>query len=71
MADKFKLNDKEYDLSELSENGLRQYDLLRSIDMTLLEKQNLSALLIKAKRSYINEIKSEMLSEKAGFDFSD
>ena len=70
MADILKLNDKEYDLTELSDIGRQQLDLLRSIDLTILEKKNLLAVLVRAKRSYIAEIKSEMLSKKAGFDFS-
>ena len=46
------------------------FEQLHSLIRLLIEK-NLSAVLLKAKKAYIADLKSEMLSRKAGFDFSE
>jgi len=47
------------------------FEQLRGLDVSINEKNNLSAVLLKAKKAYIADLKSEMLSQKAGFDFSE
>ena len=66
---KIKLDDKEYDVAELSERARKLTLELQSVTARIQETNNLIAILNKAKRAYIAELKSEMLSAKAGFDF--
>ena len=66
---KIKLDDKEYDVAELSERARKLTLELQSVTARIQETNNMIAILNKAKRAYIAELKSEMLSAKAGFDF--
>ena len=71
MAQKINIDDREYDIDNLSDNARKFFEQLRNLDIVINEKNNLSAVLVKAKKAYIAELKSEMLSQKAGFDFSE
>ena len=67
---KVKLDDGEYVISDMSLEAQRLVKELHQIDNRISESNNVIALLTKAKRAYISDLKSEMLSTKAGFDFS-
>lgn len=71
MAQKIKINNREYDIDSLSDTAKNFCEQLRVLDMAINEKNNLSAVLLKAKKAYIMDLKSEMLSQKAGYDFSE
>jgi len=71
MSQKIKIDDKDYDISDISDRGKNLIIQLQNIDSGLKEIQNMIAILTKAKRAYIADLKSEMLSKKAGFDFSE
>ena len=66
---KIKLDDKEYDVAELSDRARKLTVELQTVNARIQETNNMIAILNKAKRAYIAELKSEMLSAKAGFDF--
>lgn len=66
---KIKLDDKEYDIANLSDRARKLTDALQSVSARIQESNNMVAILNKAKRAYIEGLKSEMLSAKAGFDF--
>jgi hypothetical protein len=66
---KIKLDDSEYDLSELSETANRLVIELRNLDAELQNKINMQAILNKAKNAYVADLKSEMITQKSGFDF--
>jgi prefoldin subunit 5 len=66
---KFKLDDKEYDVEVLSAKAQQLTADLQNITARIQETNNMIAILTKAKRAYIADLKSEMLSAKAGFDF--
>ena len=67
MAQKLKLDDKEYDVGELSEGARAQLASLQFVDEKLKELNNMQALLQRAKNSYVDGLKKEMISNKAGF----
>ena len=71
MAQKINIDNREYDIDSLSDTAKNYYEQLRVLDMAINEKNNLSAVLLKAKKAYITDLKSEMLSQKAGYDFSE
>ena len=52
-------------------DAVGNFEQLHGLDTAINEKKNLSAVLVKAKKAYISDLKSEMLSQKAGFDFSE
>ena len=43
---------------------------LKVLEERIQEANNMMAILTKAKRAYIADLKTEMLSAKAGFDFT-
>ena len=63
----FKLNEKEYSISDLNETARAQYSSLVFVDTKLQELSNMQALLQRSKNSYLADLKKEMLSNKAGF----
>ena len=71
VAGKIELDGKEYDTDQLSEVGLRNLSLFRFVVARENEISNNLALLQRAKNSYIDSLKNEMISSKAGFLFDD
>lgn len=71
MGQKIKLEDKEYDIEQLSEAGQTQLTALKFVTERIKELNNHQALLQRAKNSYVDSLKKEMLSDKAGFLFGD
>ena len=71
MGKKIKLGGKEYDTDQLSEIGLRNLSLLSYVLAREKEVANNVAFLQRAKKSYIDSLKKEMISSKAGFLFDD
>ena len=67
---KFKLEGREYESTNLSAQVQKMFVNLAALNERIQETQNLIAVLNKAKKAYIADLKSEMLSAKAGFDFS-
>ena len=71
MSSKIKFEDKEYAIDELSDGSKAA---LASLDFTtkrIEELSNVQVLFQRAKRSYIDSLKQEILSKKAGFSFED
>lgn len=71
MVKKINIDNVEYEIDKISDNAKKLFSELVSVDETIIEKTNLSAIFIKAKKAYIAEIKSEIISKKGGFDFSE
>jgi hypothetical protein len=66
MADKIKIGDNEYSADDFSETGKVH---LASITFTiekLQELNNMQALLQRAKNSYFDSLKKEVLAAKSG-----
>ena len=70
MAQKIKLDEKEYEVDSLTEQAKTQLKALQFASHRLEELSNMQALLQRAKNSYVGSLKNEMLSNKAGFAFS-
>ena len=71
MGREIKLDGNEYDTDQLSEIGLRNLSLLRFVAAREKELTNNLALLQRAKKSYIDSLKKEIISSKSGFLFDD
>ena len=71
MNDIVKIEGKEYNLSDLSEETRALIASLKKVEVKILDHRNLQAVLTRAKKSYIDALKREALSKKAGFDFLD
>ena len=67
MAQKIKLGDNEYDAANLSDEGKVVLNLLQFSTQKLQELNNMQALLQRAKTGYIESLKQEILSQKAGY----
>lgn len=66
MTQKINLDGLEYNLEDLSNDGKLTLQSLKFTTLRIQELTNLQALLQRAKNSYINSLKKEMISEKAG-----
>ena len=71
MGQKIKLDDKEYDVENLSDQAKATLASLQFATTRMQELTNMQALLQHAKKSYLDSLKKEMLSSKSGFLFSD
>ena len=63
------IDGKEYGVAELSDAARKLAIEMQFVTTQIREMNNMVAILTKAKRAYIQELKSEMLSAKTGFDF--
>ena len=66
MGETFICNEKEYDVDNISDKAKSVISSLQFVNTRLRELHNMQALLQRAKNSYVNSIKKEMLSSKAG-----
>ena len=71
LGSTFKLDDKEYYIETLSESAKSKLTLLKFANERLQELNNQRALLQRAKQSYIDSLKREMLADKAGIMFDE
>ena len=70
-SQELELYGKKYKISDLTDSVKSHIRNLERINAVCGEKANMLALLQKAKTAYISELKSEMLSARSGFDFSE
>ena len=68
---KIQIDGIEYNLDDPSERVKNLVIELQKIDLRIQESQNMSAILTKAKKAYIADLKTEMLAAKAGLHFGD
>ena len=66
-----RLDDIEYDVKNLSGQATAALARLQFTAIRMQELNKMLALYICAKNSYIKDLKREMLSNKAGFQFGD
>ena len=71
MARIIKLDDNEYEVENLSEQAKATLVALQFANQRSNELSNMKVLLQRAKNSYVDSLKKEMLSNKAGFLFED
>ena len=71
MATKIKIGDKEINTKDLSDIAKGQAASLQFANDRLKELINMQALLNRAKNSYLQSLKQEMLSSKAGYLLND
>lgn len=71
MANKIKLDENEYDVSDLTENAKATLASLQFATQRIQELSNMQALLLRAKNSYIEGLKRELISSKAGLLMED
>jgi Family of unknown function (DUF6447) len=65
-----RLDGRDYDLTTASEAAKALVMQLQSLDRLFEEKNNLMALLNKARNAYIAELKTEIIKNKTGVDLS-
>ena len=71
LGSTFKLDDKEYYIETLSEAAKLELTLLTFATERFKELNNQRALLQRAKQSYVDGLKREMLADKAGILFDE
>ena len=71
MGQKIKLDDKEYDVENLSDQAKATLASLQFATTRMQELTNMQALLQRAKNSYVDSLKKEMFSNKSGFLFDE
>ena len=68
---KIKIDGVDYNTDDLSEEGRELVERLSYLTRSLEELKNRMALLYKAKNGYIEDLKTEIIQERTGVDFSD
>lgn len=71
MAKKITIDDAEYEYDKLTENAKLAVKGLQFSENRIQELSNMHALLQRAKKSYVEGLKIEMISDKAGFILED
>ena len=69
MGKKITIDENTYDLDDVSENARAQLASLQFTMNKLSELNNMQALLTRAKNSYMESVKQEILAQKAGIVF--
>ena len=69
MVQKIKINDKEYDVENLSDKGKATLASMQVATLRMQELENMKALLQRSKNSYLESLKQEILSSKSGVLF--
>ena len=69
MGQKIKLEDKEYNVANLSDQAQATVTALQFVTTRMQELNNMQALLQRAKNSYVDSLKKEMISNKSGLLF--
>ena len=69
--DKIEFDGREFQTSDLNDRARNLLGNLAKLNSLSNEKARMIAILKKAKKAYISDLKNEMLSAKSGFDFSD
>ena len=68
---KIKFDDKEYEVENLSDQAKAALASLQFTTTRIQELSNMQKLLLSAKNNYVENLKQEMLSSKAGLLFED
>ena len=71
MGQKIKVDTTEYDLENLNEQEKQTLESLQFSIRRIAELKGMHRLLVRAKNSYVDSLKREMLSGKAGYQFED
>lgn len=71
MGQKIKLDGKEYEFNDLSDQAQAALSSLNFANKRMQELVNMQALLQRAKNSYLESLKREMISKKSGFLIED
>ena len=70
MSQKINIDGVEYDFESLSPEAKAILEKLQHTDTQIQDNKNFSALLTRAKNSYIHELKREMIEGKSGVDIA-
>jgi hypothetical protein len=71
MGKRIKLGEHEYEVDNLSDQARKTLGSLEFTSNKIKELTNMQMLLRRAKNSYVDSLKQEMLSNKAGLLFGD
>lgn len=71
MGRKIEIDNQQYDFEDMSEGAKEAVKAIDFVNARIRELENIQALLQRAKNSYGESLKVEMISDKAGFLFGD
>ena len=71
MGKKIQIDEVTYDLDNLSDKARAAIQLLQFSEKRLQELSNMKALLQRARNSYMDSLRQEVLSNKAGLLLGD
>ena len=69
--EKIEIGGRKYKTSDLTDLAKNLLEELAKLGAVSSEKANMVAILTKAKKAYMADLKGEMLRAKSGFDFSE
>lgn len=65
---RLKIGGQTYDVNSLNKDAIAIVESLHRVEARIQEKQNLIALLLKAKNAYIADLNAEIVQERSGVD---
>ena len=65
---RLKIGGQTYDVKSLNRDAIAIVESLHRVEARIQEKQNLIALLLKAKNAYIADLNAEIVQERSGVD---
>jgi hypothetical protein len=68
MSGRLRLDGVDLDPSSLTDKGRAHLTMIRFADQRIAELKNMQALLIRARRSYIDGIEREIVNARTGID---
>lgn len=71
MGQKVKLDNKEYDVENLSDHAKTTLSRMQFASSRITELSNMQALLQRARNSYFESLRQEVLSKKTGIILSE
>ena len=71
MVNTIKLDGRNYSTENVTEQGKALFALLQYVNTRVTEFENMIAILQRAKNSYSDSLKKEILSNKAGMYLDD
>lgn len=71
MGNKFKIEDKEYDIENISAKALNIYRMVEMCTTILDEKHKVLLCFEKARNNTIDTLKKQVVAEKAGLLFDE
>lgn len=68
---KITIDEEEFEIATWTEKIKSLTSRIQQTERSIAENKNMLAVLLKARRAYISDLKSEVIAKKSGFNFNE